>query len=236
LLSRTDLEDVDRLVGMGARGLARIESDDDVAAARDIYDGLDLADQLHYGDRDVLPVAVAQLRFALGELRRVRSERIRFDPVPADFVEALDRRCAGLLDAQAAYALAVRSVDPHWAAMAGYRVGAMYRSLHRDLMRIPPPAASQTDRQKEIFFAFMHVRYRILLEKGLREIEQTIALGDRTSDTSPWISRAREAREEMRAALTEEETALARLPFTEAEVQTALDLLKKRTTSRPERP
>lgn len=233
LLGRTDLEDVDRLVGMGARGLARIESDDDVAAARDIYDGLDLADQLHYGDRDVLPVAVAQLRFALGELRRVRSERIRFDPVPADFVEALDRRCAGLLDAQAAYALAVRSVDPHWAAMAGYRVGAMYRALHSDLMRIPPPATSRTDRQKEIFFAFMHVRYRILLEKGLREIEQTIALGDRTSDTSPWMARAREAREEMRAALAEEETQLARLPFTEAEVQTALDLLKKRSTSRP---
>ena len=229
LLSRNDLDDVDRIVALGARGLARIEVGDDAKASRDILDGLELADQLHYGARDVLPVAVAQLRFALGELRRVRSERIRFDPMPADFLADLDARCAGLLQAQDAYALAVRSVDPHWAAMAGYRVGAMYQALHADLMGIPPPARSKTERQKAIFYAFMHVRYRVLLEKGLREIEQTIALGDRTADSSAWIARAKDARERMRTALAEEKAALGAMPFTEAEIQQALDLLQKKT-------
>jgi hypothetical protein len=147
--------------------------------------------------------------------------------MPADFIDALDLRCAGLLEAQAAYAQAVRSVDPHWAAMAGYRVGAMYRTLHTDLMRIPPPR-SKTERQRQIFYAFMHVRYRILLEKGLREIEQTIALAERTSDSSVWIERARTAKDEMQAALDGEKAALAEMPFTEAEIQTALDILKKR--------
>jgi hypothetical protein len=89
ILARPDLENVDRLVGLGARGLAHIELGDDVPASKDILDGLELADQLHYGARDVLPVAVAQLRFALGEVRRVRSERIVFDPLPPDFVGAL---------------------------------------------------------------------------------------------------------------------------------------------------
>jgi hypothetical protein len=233
ILAGAEVDDVDRLVGVGARGLARIELGDDVAASRDVLDGLDLADRLHYGERDVLPVAVAQLRFALGEVRRVRSERIRFDPLPPDFLEALDLRCAGLLDAQAAYAQAVRSIDPHWAAMAGYRVGAMYRALHRDLMQIPPPATSKTARQKQIFYAFMHVRYRILLEKGLRELEQTIALGERTSDASEWIRRARDAKQEMQTALAEEEAELAKMPFTEAEIQTALDVLQKRTAAEP---
>lgn len=232
LLARSDLDDVDRIVALGARGLARIEEGDDAKASRDILDGLELADRLHYGARDVLPVAVAQLRFALGELRRVRSERIHFDPMPADFLGDLDARCAGLLQAQEAYALAVRSVDPHWAAMAGYRVGTMYQALHADLMQIPPPARSKTDRQKAIFYAFMHVRYRVLLEKGLREIEQTIALGDRTEDSSAWIARAKEARDEMQAALAEEKAALAAMPFTEAEIQEALDLLQKKTAAR----
>jgi hypothetical protein len=227
LLARSDLDPIEELVGLGSRGLARVESGDDGGASRDIHEGLDLGDQLHYGDRDVLPVAVAQLRFALGELRRLRSERIQFDPMPADFIDALDLRCAGLLEAQAAYAQAVRSVDPHWAAMAGYRVGAMYRTLHTDLMRIPPPR-SKTERQRQIFYAFMHVRYRILLEKGLREIEQTIALAERTSDSSVWIERARTAKDEMQAALDGEKAALAEMPFTEAEIQTALDILKKR--------
>ena len=229
LLARTDLEDLDRIVALGSRGLARVESGDDGRASKDIFDGLELSDQLHYGPRDVLPVAVAQLRFALGELRRMRSEKISFDPLPPDFVDKLEERCGGLLEAQAAYALAVRSVDPHWAAMAGYRVSQMYRVLHRDLMQIPPPATSKTEKQKEVFYAFMHVRYRVFLEKGLKEIVQTVALGERTSDASPWIQRAREAKDEMETVLADEKAQIARMPFTEAEVNAALDLLKKKT-------
>lgn len=227
LLARPDLEDVDRLVALGSRGLARIELGDDVHASKDIFDGLEVSDRLHYGARDVLPVAVAQLRFALGELRRVRSERIVFDPLPPDFVEKLEERCGGLLEAQAAYALAVRSIDPHWAAMSGYRVGEMYRALHRDLMGIPPPSTSKTEKQKQIFYAFMHIRYRVLLEKGLRELDQTIALGERTADSSSWIQRARDAKAEMDLALTDEKSQIAKMPFTEAEINAALDALKK---------
>jgi hypothetical protein len=238
LLARPDLEDLERVVALGARGLARTEQSAadaslDLRASDDILAGLDLSDRFHYGERDVLPVAIAQLRFALGELRRIRSERIVFDPLPPDFIASLDERCAGLLEAQAAYSQAVRSVDPHWAAMSGYRVGEMYRHLHHDLVSIPPPATSKTERQKQIFFAFMHVRYRVLLEKGLREIEQTVALGERTQDSSSWISRAREARGEMQAALADEKAQIATMPFTEAEIATALDRLGKRAASAP---
>ena len=232
LLARGDLDDMDRIVGLGARGLARVELGEDKGASADILDGLDLSDQLHYGARDVLPVAVAQLRFALGELRRTRSERIALTPDPADFLDKLEERCAGLLEAQAAYAMAVRSIDPHWAAMAGYRVGTMYRALHRTLTQMPAPSSSKTERQKQIFFAFIHVRYRVLLEKGLREMEQTIALGERTSDSSPWMDRAREAKDEMAAALADEKAQIEKMPFTEEEVKTALDILK----ARPPRP
>lgn len=204
---------------------------DDTGASKDIFDGLELSDQLHYGARDVLPVAVAQLRFALGEMRRMRSERIAFEPLPPDFVAKLEERCGGLLEAQEAYAMAVRSIDPHWAAMSGYRVGEMYRKLHKDLMEIPPPATSRTEQQKQMFFAFMHIRYRILLEKGLRELDQTIALGERTSDSSAWIQRARDAKAEMDLALADEKAQIAKMPFTEAEVNQALDLLQKKTAA-----
>jgi tetratricopeptide (TPR) repeat protein len=232
LLVRSDLEDVDRIVALGSRGLARIELGNDKAASTDILDGLDLADQRHYGERDVLPVAVAQLRFALGELRRVRSERMTLDPLSSDFVAQLEVRCGALLEAQAAYAMAVRSIDPHWATMAGYRVGDMYRALHEELMQIPPPATSKTGRQKQIFYAFMRVRYRVLLEKGLREIDQTIALGERTSDASTWIQRARLARDDMQTALADEKAQIAKMPFTEAEVNAALEAMKKRPQTR----
>jgi hypothetical protein len=235
LLARGDLEDIDRIVALGSRGLARVELGEDTKASKDILDGLELSDQLHYGARDVLPVAVAQLRFALGELRRIRSERITLDPVPPDFVEQLELRCGGLLEAQAAYAMAVRSIDPHWAAMSGYRVGEMYRTLHKVLVQIPPPETSRTDKQKQVFYAFMHVRYRVLLEKGLRELDQTIALGERTNDSSAWIQRAREAKADMDTALEDEKAQIARMPFTEADLNAALDILQKRTAPKPAR-
>jgi hypothetical protein len=235
LLAQEGADDIERLVALGARGLGRVELGDDRAASQDILDGLELADRLHYGARDVLPVAVAELHFALGEVRRVRSERIQLGPLAPDFRDEdflgpLDRRCGGLLEAQAAYAQAVRSVDPHWAAMAGYRVGEMYRALHADLMRLSPDA-SKSEAKKQMFYAFMHVRYRVLLEKGLREIEQTIALGERIADSSLWIERARGAKAQMLAVLDDERAQIAAMPFTEAEVQEALNQLQKKTKS-----
>ncbi|HEY6460878.1 MAG TPA: hypothetical protein VIY73_12030, partial [Polyangiaceae bacterium] len=233
LLARRDLEDVDRIVALGSRGLARVELGEDGPAEKDVLDGLEIADRLHYGARDVLPVAVAQLRFALGEVRRVRSEKIRFDTLPADFsdkdfTDRVEERAGGLLQAQDAYAMAVRSVDPHWAAMAGTRVGEMYRALHRDLVQVPPPATVKTERQRQIFFAFMHISYRVLLEKGLRQLEQTVDLGERIADSSTWIQRARDAREEMRTALDDEKAQIAKMPFTEDEVRAAMGQLKAR--------
>jgi hypothetical protein len=74
----------------------------------------------------------------------------------------------------------------------------------------------------------MHVRFRVLLEKGLREIDQTVALGERTADSSAWIARAREAEAEMQTALADEKAQIERMPFTEAEIQTALERMSAR--------
>jgi tetratricopeptide (TPR) repeat protein len=231
LLGRTDLDDVDRMTGLGARGLAMIELGHVDAGAKDVEDGLDIVEETHYGALNRLPVAAAQLRFALGELRRARSELVSLDPPGPDFLAKMDSRCALLLSAQNAYADAIRSVDPHWAAMSGYRVGEMYRRLHHDLMQIPPVAAAKTERQKQLHFGMMHVRYRVLLEKGIEMMRRTLALAEKTGDASAWARRAEEAKGEMDLALEEEKAQLARLPFTEEELQKALDILQKKVTA-----
>jgi tetratricopeptide (TPR) repeat protein len=232
LLARKDLNDVDRLTALGARGLARVEAGDDAAAMRDVQQGLDIVEELHYGAENRLPVGAAQLRFALAEVRRVRSERIGFLPVTPDFLVKIEMRCQGLLDAQNAYADAIRSVDPHWAAMSGYRIGEMYRVLHRDLMEIPPTDAAKTEPQKQLFFAMMHVRYRALLDKGIEMMRRTIALADKVNDASSWATRARAAQAEMEIALADEKATLAKFPYTEAEVEKALGILQKKAEAK----
>jgi len=227
LLARKDADDIDRMTGLGARGLSRINAGDETAI-KDINDGLDLADTLHYGALGRLPVPVAQLRFGLAEVRRVKSEKIKLMPVTPDFVMKLELRCTGLLDAQAAYADAIRSVDTHWAAMSGYRVGEMYRTLHHELMSIPPTELAKTESDKQLFYGIMHVRYRALIEKGIEMMNRTLALAEKTQDSSSWVKRAQDAKTEMEAALVEEKAQLAKMPFTEKEVEAALELMKKK--------
>jgi tetratricopeptide (TPR) repeat protein len=228
LLARTDLTDVEHLEAYGSKALAIVEAGDADGAERFVLKGRDIIDVLRLGEGGKLPLEVAQIHFALGEIRRLRSEAIVFVPVPANFAEVLERRCQGLLDAQSAYSDAMRSYDAHWAAMSGFRIGALYQHLHQDVINVPPPKAANTPEKRQLFEGAMRLRYRILLQKGLTMMEHTIMLGERTGEASPWIDRAREAKGELEKSLLEQKSALAKLPYTEKELQKALDDLAKK--------
>jgi hypothetical protein len=232
LLARTDLDAVDHMTAIGARALSRVEAGDDVLAMRDVQNGLDEMESIGFGATGKLPPAAAQLRFALAEVRRVRSERIGFVPISSDFLAKIEARCQGLLDAQNAYADTMRSIDPHWAAMSGYHVGAMYRALHRELMAIPPTAQAKSDSDKRLFFAMMHMRYRALLEKGLEMMKRTSAFGSKNPEVLPWAAKAEQARADMEQDLLEEKAMMATFPYSEETVQKALDILEERALAK----
>ncbi len=232
LLARADLDDVDRLTGLGARGLSRVEAGDEALAMRDIQEGLDVVDRIAFGATGRLPNGAAQLRFALAEVRRVRSERVALAPGTQEFLGTMNARCEGLLAAQSAYADAMRATEPHWTAMSAFRIGTMYGKLHAELMAIPPTALVKTSDQRDLFFAMMHVRYRVLLEKGLEMMKRTAALATQTTEVQPWVDRAKAAQVEMTKAIEEEKAALAKLPYSEATVQAALDDLQRKTLAK----
>lgn len=228
ILARQDLEVADKMLGLGARGLSRIIAGDETGAARDVNDGLDLVEETRFGATGQLPVAAAMLKYAQGEIRKYRSEKIVLNPPPPDFVHKLEMRCQLLLDAQSSFADAIRSVDLHWAAMSGYRVGEMYRTLHHHLMMIPPTEKAKTESDKQLFYGIMHVRYRALLEKGLEMMKRTLALGERTGVASAWMKRAEAAKAEMERALEEEKATIKKFPFTEETLEKTLEIMKKK--------
>ena len=228
ILARADIEVADKMLGLGARGLARIIAGDERGAARDVNDGLDLVEETRFGATGQLPVAAAMLKYAQGEIRKYRSEKIVLNPPPTDFVQKLEMRCQLLLDAQSSYADAIRSVDLHWAAMSGYRVGEMYRTLHQHLMMIPPTEKAKTESDKQLFYGIMHVRYRALLEKGIEMMKRTLALGERTGVASAWMKRAEAAKAEMERALEEEKATIKRFPFSEETLEKTLEIMKKK--------
>ena len=64
----------------------------------------------------------------------------------------------------------------------------------------------------------------------MREIEQTVALGERTPGLVELDQRAREdARVEMQTALADEKAQIDRMPFTQEEIETALTRLGEKT-------
>jgi hypothetical protein len=199
---------------------------------RDVQEGLDVVDRIALGATGRLPNGAAQLRFALGEVRRVRSERIALVPVTPEFLSKIEARCQGLLDAQSAYTDAMRAMDAHWTAVGALRIGVMYEKLHQELMAIPPTPQAKSHAQQDLFFAMMHVRYRALLEKGLEMMKRTAALATQSTDLGPWVERAKAAQVGMEKALEEERAAIAKLPYNEPTIQAALDDLEKKALAK----
>jgi tetratricopeptide (TPR) repeat protein len=227
ILALKDLSVLEAIEAHGAKALGLVEQDKLDEASRQVNQARDMIEAHRLGESGKPPTELAQVAFALGEVRRKKSEKIVFSPVPPNFGDLLEQRCQGLIDAQNAFSDAMRSYDAHWSAMAGYRVGQLYQQLHRDVMQVPPPDKADTLKKKQLFEGAMRLRYRVLLEKGLSMMEGTVRLGDRTGEDSLWVSRARDARRDLQVALEDEKSALSKLPFTEAELQAALDKLKK---------
>ncbi len=223
---RPDLSVLERIEALGGRGLALIEQDKDEEGFKVVVKGRDMVEEHRLGMSGPPPIELAQLSFALGEWRRKDSEKVGFEPMPADFAARLEDRSTRLLAAQDAYTEAMRSLDAHWSAMAGYRVGQLYQRLHRDVMAAP--FQPKDLKQQQLFEGAMRLRYRVLLEKGLAMMEGTVRLGDRTGEKTAWTARAREAKAQLERALAEEKAALAKLPYTEQELRDALERLKAR--------
>lgn len=236
ILALLDLDNLDRITGLGARGLAHAEQGDIALASSDVKAGIELMESVGIDRATKLPSAAALLELATGETRRMESERIALMPVdPQTFVAKLSARCQGLLDAQTAYAQAMRTSDLQWGMMAGYRLAAMYETLHRELMSIPADGFAKNETQRQLFYGIMHVRYRALLEKALIMLNTTLDAADLvgkagvTQGVLPvWLTRGREQKARMEADLTEEKAIIAKFPFDETDLEKTLRTLQQR--------
>jgi tetratricopeptide (TPR) repeat protein len=218
-----DLHSLDQIAVLAARALARLALADDVQAEYFVSKARDIIERENLDAAGRVPQELAPVYFALGEVRRLRAERIHFLPVPENFAGALEQRCQLLLDAQSAYSDAMRAYDAHWSTMAGFRVGELYQKLHEELMQVPAPKEAGTERQRQLFEGAMRLRYSTLLAKAKTMMDHTVTMADRTGEQSPWVLKARQARDAINQAIRDENDALAKLPYTREQLQAALD-------------
>jgi hypothetical protein len=224
----SELAPLESVVAYGGKALSLVAAGDDVRAASFIERGRDVIERHSLDLAGRLPRDVAPLYYALGEVQRVRSERIRFTPTPPNFLAVLEQRCQLILDAQRAYSDSWRAYDAHWSTLAGYRLGEMYAKLHAELVAIPPPVTADTDARRQLFEGAMRLRYSVLLEKARGMLEHTVTMAEREGERSAAVVDAKQALNEIRAAEEAEQAALGKLPYSRAVLEEVLaDLQKK---------
>jgi tetratricopeptide (TPR) repeat protein len=228
LLTQSDLRPFEAVVAYPGKALSLVGEGDDVRAASFVERGRDVVEREQLDLAGRLPVDLAPLYYALGEINRLRAERILFTPVPPDFAAVLERRCQLILDAQRAYSDTWRAYDAHWSTLAGVRLAEMYSSLHRELLAIPAPASADNASRRDLFEGAMRLRYAVLLEKSRSMLEHTVDMALREGARSSWVDKARQALLDIRAAELREETALAKLPYSRADLEEALRELQEK--------
>jgi tetratricopeptide (TPR) repeat protein len=234
LLELSDLRPFEAVVAHSGKALALVGEGDDVRAASFIERGRDVVERERLDLAGRLPIDLAPLYYALGEVNRLRAERIVFTPVPPDFAVVLEQRCQLILDAQRAYSDTWRAYDAHWSTLAGVRLADMYSALHRELLDIPAPASADTPARRDLFEGAMRLRYSVLLYKSRTMLEHTVAMAFREGERSPWVDRAQQALLDIRAAESREETALARLPYSRQQLEEALRELQEKARKKAE--
>src|SRR5688572_6792117 len=111
------LTQFEAVVAYGSKALALVHEGDDVRASSFVSRGRDVVERHQLDLAGRLPRDVAPLYFALGEIRRLRSERVRLNVAPDAFLGVLEQRCQLILDAQSAYSDTWRAYDAHWSTL-----------------------------------------------------------------------------------------------------------------------
>jgi tetratricopeptide (TPR) repeat protein len=211
-----------------ARALGDLSRGQLEAAEEEIARGRASLDAAGFSQLVEVPLDVAALEYARGELLRIKASQIRFNPLPTDFAGVLERRCQLILDAQAAFSEAMKSKSAQYAAKSGVRVGELYQSLHTDLVGMAAPVAADTEQKRMLFEGALRLRYSILLTKAKAMMQSTVALIERTGEGGAWAERARDALAQIERADRVEQALIDALPVSRPELEAALAEIEAR--------
>jgi tetratricopeptide (TPR) repeat protein len=206
----------------GTVALAALQSDRLPDAQRHVALGRRIAEQYKLNEAETWSRDLAQLYFAQGEVRRLNAEALTFVPPPGNFAERFEERAQAVLDAQSTYLDVMRARDAHWTSRAGLRIGELYQRLHNEVMQTPVPAAVEAGKV-DLFRGAMRLRFVVLLEKGLKVLDRTWEMAQRTGERSSWVDLVQQRRTEMARALELEQAALDALPVSRADLKGVLD-------------
>lgn len=211
LLARDDLSPDERMEAMARRAQALLGAESVEEAERQARTAISYFRTRSEEDavRDNFFAAAAG--FVLAESIRQRGEAVTIPQAEVETQhQVLERKAQYLLEAQREYFNVMQHRNAHWAAAAGYRIGAMYDRLWAEIMNAPtPPPRNQLPQGTEDVY---QQEYRLelarlvkpLLRHSIRYWELTLMMVERTGVRTEWGERVRADLERARQRLIEQ--------------------------------
>jgi tetratricopeptide (TPR) repeat protein len=154
---------------------------------------------------------VAAANYVLAETIRQQGEAIAIPQAEVETQhQVLEQKAQLLLQAQREYFNVMQHRNAHWAAAAGYRIGAMYDHLWDEIMtaptpppRNPLPAGTEPVYEEEYRLELARL-VKPLLRHSIRYWELTLMMVERTGVRTDWAERVREDLERARSRLLDQ--------------------------------
>jgi tetratricopeptide (TPR) repeat protein len=205
--AREDLPIDPRLEARVQQGVCELESgaldtaDETLRGALALYQGAP-----HPEDLD--SYFPGQAEFFLGEIYRLREEAATLDPDQdaEQLGDQLEHKAELLLSAQGHYLHAIRIGNGYWATAAGAQVGGMYEELYRYLAAAPTPKELNAE-ETSVYRDEVKKKIKVLLTKAISIYESTLEAADRVGTQGPFVQRARDGLEKLKALLVSDEPA-----------------------------
>jgi len=191
LYERTDLSLSDRLEALARRGYAEFNLRDVDTAERTFRQVLALFHEHETEERLDTDFFVAMAQYHLGAVAQARYDAIALHLPEQKMAAEMELKAGLLLDAQAKYIKTVRVGNAHWAAAAGFQIGALYRSFYDVLVGAPmPDDIARSADLKQVYLDELKKKIRPLLEKAVRTHEQTLLMAERAGLDNDWVHRS----------------------------------------------
>ena len=205
IAARSDLPVARRIEAQVQQGICQVDAGDLDEGEKTLRDALASAKAAADGGEPADEYITAQGQFFLGEIYRLHSEGVTFDPdAKADELSrTLEYKAELLLSAQGHYLRVIKIGNGYWATAAGERIGNLYEVLHRQMIDSPTPKELNAE-EAEVYRQELRRRIKILLTKAIGVYETTVATAERIGTGGPFVDRARASLERMKQLLLAE--------------------------------
>lgn len=193
----------DRIAGLAIRGRAAEGFGQLALAERDYRAALELyQDNLELRGLDKSP-HVSQAQYRIGEIYRLLFASIRFRLPLERMARDLEDKSNFFLMAQSAFLRTLRLRHPDWAVIAGYRLGALYETMYRDMLEaeVPPEL---TEEEVAIYDEELNRKVRPLLVRAIDIFERNLRMGQRFGKRDDWMQKTEASLERLRELLQQE--------------------------------